>query len=244
MDRLLHDIPRFTTYTLMKNNYRKRSLLKFSPFSILRLLLFILGSSYGISPAICQEITSLDRTIQSLYVLGGFNYAFHDEFPPVHAGGGIVFKSDWGFEIIYTVQYFEANNKPADYQSGLCLFKPCVPQGINSWSLPLSKSFKFADQNFRLKLGVGPALFMYQEPLYRKRSPSGGFFSSNYEVTYKEHHLPGLFCQFRGEFMPRSFVGLGFGISVKLNSEISYLSLDLSLPLGIMRTSPKRWISL
>ena len=193
-------------------------------------------------PTYSQNTYVSAHPIQAIYGIGGYPYAFHEEFLPIYGGAGVVFKSNFGFELIYTSQYFEANNLPNDYEGGLCLFKPCVPRILNSWSLPITKSFTSPNDLCRLKFGIGPALFMYQEPNYTKATPSGGIFnfSSNYDINYKKKNLPGLYGQFRAEFLPALFLGLGLGLSVKINSEITYLSFDTSIMLGYLRPSLKK----
>ena len=73
--------------------------INFSKLSTLFFLTFIAISS---SPTYSQNPDIPNRPIKAIYGIGGYPYAFHEEFLPVYGGAGVVFKSNYGFELIYT----------------------------------------------------------------------------------------------------------------------------------------------
>jgi len=147
--------------------------------------------------------------------------------------GSLTFSNNWGCVVKYNTNRVTAKKLPNDYIERLCFFNNCIPKdNFNSVSISLLREFDSRYESVRFGLEAGPAIGIYQQATFRKKSSGGGWFGSNYTTSYIETTALGLHLRARGAFYLASFTGIELAISTTINQYQSYIGADVFIIFG------------
>jgi hypothetical protein len=153
----------------------------------------------------------------------------------VGAGLHLILLNNWGASVSYNVYFPEAVDLPANYYSGLCLFGNCKPNdNLTSTSLRVMREFPTKTKLIRFGIEGGFSFVGYKKAHFSYNS-NQGFFDSNYIVTYSQKYSGGVSLRLKAEFPFTRFAGLELAMVSNINPYLSYVGMELTMTLGVVR---------
>jgi hypothetical protein len=201
-----------------------------------RIIVFLIVSVFGISWTIAQEDEGFyeGAGLTGLYLSWGGGYASTGGI----GGGGfnVLFSNNMGGSMNMKFSRFEADNIPSDYVKGICLFGECNPYNLTS---ALSFNFMYkvpSTKSNRVRFGfeAGPTIVSYRQINFVRREFET-WSGRNYDLERYRETGGGLALSVKMEFPIWHFLGFEVACFGNINSELSYMGIEIYLIVGKVR---------
>ena len=160
-------------------------------------------------------------------------------------GFTVSLKNKWGLN--YTERYLSKNadDLPADYKAGFCLFGNCTPADeMTTKTLSIQRMFfsKNAKIRFNAEAGLGKLNYTKVEFVRRPPPRGWGIFNTTHDLFYTTENKNGFTFLTSAEFLYTKFTGIKVSTFAFIvpNSNYSHAGLQLQFSFGYVREKVKK----